>query len=76
MTTHNPQTDVPKNGQFTIVVDNSPFSLEGRTFSYQQIMLALQNGTFRPGMKFRHSKAQREFVLTTGGLLPHRHGRS
>ena len=68
--------EVPRSGQFTIVTDNSPFSLEGRHFSYQQIMLALHNGAFRPGMKFRHAKAHQEFVLTTGGLLPHKNSKN
>ena len=75
MTNHT-QPDVPRSGQFTIVVDNSPFSLEGRNFSYQQIMLALQKGTFRPGMKFRHAREHRDFVLTTAGLLPHKSGKN
>ena len=67
--------EVPRSGRFTITVDNSPFSLEGRAFSYKQIMGALQKGTFRPGMKFRHARAQQEFVLTSRGLLPHKLGR-
>jgi len=63
--------DVPKRGIFKITVDNSPFPLEGKTFSYSQIMLALQGGTFRPGMKFRHMEKRRaDYVLTAGGLLP------
>jgi hypothetical protein len=62
---------VPRTGIYKITVDNSPFPLEGKTFSYSQIMLALQNGTFRPGMKFRHLKGQRvEFLLTASGLMP------
>ena len=69
------QTEVPRNGRFTITVDNSPFSLEGRAFSYKQIMGALQKGMFRPGMKFRHARARKEFVLTTGGLAPHKAGK-
>jgi hypothetical protein len=63
--------DVPKSGIFKITVDNSPFPLEGKTFSYSQIMLALQGGTFRPGMKFRHMENRRaEYVLTASGLRP------
>ena len=67
----------PKSGIFKITVDNSPFPLEGKTFSYSQIMLALQGGTFRPGMKFRHmEKRQAEYLLTAAGLtlLPKKHG--
>jgi hypothetical protein len=60
---------VPRTGIYKITVDNSPFPLEGKTFSYSQIMLALQNGTFRPGMKFRHQKLKRvEYLLTASGL--------
>ncbi len=69
------QPGVPRNGRFTITVDNSPFSLEGKAFSYKQIMGALQKGMFRPGMKFRHARAHQEFVLTSGGLLPHKAGK-
>jgi hypothetical protein len=66
-----PYPEVPKSGIFKITVDNSPFPLEGKTFSYSQIMLALQGGTFRPGMKFRHMEKRRaEFVLTASGLEP------
>ena len=62
---------VPRTGIYKITVDNSPFPLEGKTFSYSQIMLALQNGTFRPGMKFRHLKSRRvEYLLTPSGLMP------
>ena len=62
---------VPRSGVYKITVDNSPFPLEGKTFSYSQIMLALQNGTFRPGMKFRHLKGRRvEYLLTASGLMP------
>jgi hypothetical protein len=62
---------VPRTGIYKITVDNSPFPLEGKTFSYSQIMLALQNGTFRPGMKFRRLKGQRvEYLLTASGLMP------
>jgi len=67
----NTYPEVPKSGIFKITVDNSPFPLEGKTFSYSQIMLALQGGTFRPGMKFRHMEKRRvEFVLTASGLKP------
>ncbi len=60
----------PRTGIYKITVDNSPFPLEGKTFSYSQIMLALQNGTFRPGMKFRHLKGRRgDYLLTTSGLM-------
>ena len=70
MNTHS-HPEVPKSGIFKITVDNSPFPLEGKTFSYSQIMLALQGGTFRPGMKFRHMESRRaEFVLTDSGLKP------
>jgi hypothetical protein len=63
--------DVPRTGIYKITVDNSPFPLEGKTFSYSQIMLALQHGTFRPGMKFRHLKGRRvEYLLTPAGLTP------
>ena len=63
--------EVPRTGIYKITVDNSPFPLEGHTFSYSQIMLALQNGTFRPGMKFRHLKLKRvEYLLTPTGLMP------
>ena len=63
--------EVPRTGSYKITVDNSPFPLEGKTFSYSQIMLALQNGTFRPGMKFRHLKCRRtEYLLTPAGLTP------
>jgi hypothetical protein len=62
--------EVPRTGIYKITVDNSPFPLEGKTFSYSQIMLALQNGTFRPGMKFRHLKLKRvEYLLTASGLM-------
>lgn len=67
----------PKSGIFKITVDNSPFPLEGKTFSYSQIMLALQGGTFRPGMKFRHMENRRaEYLLTANGLtlLPKKQG--
>jgi hypothetical protein len=65
--------DAPRTGIYKITVDNSPFPLEGKTFSYSQIMLALQNGTFRPGMKFRHLKRLRvEYLLTPSGLMPMR----
>lgn len=61
----------PRTGIYKITVDNSPFPLEGKTFSYSQIMLALQNGTFRPGMKFRHLKGRRaDYLLTASGLAP------
>ncbi len=61
----------PRTGIYKITVDNSPFPLEGKTFSYSQIMLALQNGTFRPGMKFRHLKGRRgDYLLTASGLMP------
>jgi len=67
----NTYPEVPKSGIFKITVDNSPFPLEGKTFSYSQIILALQGGTFRPGMKFRHMEKRRaEFVLTASGLKP------
>lgn len=71
MTTTHTYREVPKTGTFKITVDNSPFPLEGKTFSYSQIMLALQGGTFRPGMKFRHMEKRRaDFVLTATGLMP------
>jgi hypothetical protein len=38
-------------------------------------MWALQKSTFRPGMKFRHARTQQEFILTTGGLAPHKAGK-
>lgn len=64
-------SDAPRTGIYRITVDNSPFPLEGKTFSYSQIMLALQHGTFRPGMKFRHLKQRQvEYLLTAAGLTP------
>ena len=64
-------SEAPRTGNYRITVDNSPFPLEGKTFSYSQIMVALQHGTFRPGMKFRHLKQRRgEYLLTAAGLAP------
>ena len=64
-------SEAPRTGSYRITVDNSPFPLEGKIFSYSQIMVALQHGTFRPGMKFRHVKQRRgEYLLTAAGLTP------
>ena len=56
--------------QYIVTYDTHGLSLEGRKFSYKQIMSALTEGIFRPGMRFRKGRA--EFVLTKDGLAPRR----
>lgn len=56
--------------QFIVTFDSHGLSLEGRKFSEKQIMSALAEGHFRPGMRFRRGRT--EFVLTKTGLVPRR----
>lgn len=56
--------------QFIVTYDTHGLSLEGRKFTQKQIMGALAEGIFRPGMRFRRGRA--EFVLTRDGLVPRR----
>jgi len=56
--------------QFIVTYDTHGLSLEGRKFTQKQIMNALAEGIFRPGMRFRRGRA--EFVLTKDGLAPRR----
>jgi hypothetical protein len=56
--------------QYIVTYDTHGLSLEGRKFTLKQIMSALQEGIFRPGMRFRKGRA--EFVLTRDGLAPRR----
>ncbi len=56
--------------QFIVTYDTHGLSLEGRKFTQKQILNALQEGLFRPGMRFRRGRV--EFVLTREGLVPRR----
>ncbi len=56
--------------QYIVTYDTHGLSLEGRKFTQKQIMGALAEGIFRPGMRFRRGRA--EFVLTRDGLVPRR----
>lgn len=56
--------------QFIVTYDTHGLSLEGRKFTQKQILSALQEGLFRPGMRFRRGRV--EFVLTREGLVPRR----
>lgn len=56
--------------QYLVTFDSHGLSLEGRKFSEKQILNALAEGLFRPGMRFRRGRA--EFVLTKQGLVPRR----
>ncbi len=56
--------------QFIVTYDTHGLSLEGRKFTQKQIMGALADGIFRPGMRFRRGRT--EFVLTRDGLVPRR----
>lgn len=55
---------------FVVTYDTHGLSLEGRKFSEKQILGALHDGLFRPGMRFRRGRA--EYVLTREGLVPRR----
>ncbi len=56
--------------QYIVIFDSHGLSLEGRKFSEKQIMTALEDGLFRPGMRFKRGRA--EYVLTKTGLVPRR----
>jgi hypothetical protein len=56
--------------QYIVTYDTHGLSLEGRKFTFKQIMGALAEGIFRPGMRFRRGRA--EYVLTRDGLVPRR----
>jgi hypothetical protein len=56
--------------QYIVTFDSHGLSLEGRKFSEKQIMTALEDGLFRPGMRFKRGRA--EYVLTKTGLVPRR----
>jgi hypothetical protein len=56
--------------QYIVTYDTHGLSLEGRKFTYKQIMGALADGIFRPGMRFRRGRA--EYILTREGLVPRR----
>jgi hypothetical protein len=56
--------------QYIVTYDTHGLSLEGRKFTQKQIMSALAEGIFRPGMRFRKGRA--EYVLTKDGLAPRR----
>ena len=56
--------------QYIVTYDTHGLSLEGRKFTHKQIMGALAEGIFRPGMRFRRGRA--EYVLTRDGLVPRR----
>jgi hypothetical protein len=55
---------------YIVTYDTHGLSLEGRKFSQKQIMNALEEGLFRPGMRFRRGRV--EYVLTREGLIPRR----
>lgn len=55
---------------YVVTYDTHGLSLEGRKFSEKQILGALHDGLFRPGMRFRRGRA--EYVLTREGLVPRR----
>lgn len=55
---------------YIVTYDTHGLSLEGRKFSQKQIMNALEEGLFRPGMRFRRGRV--EYVLTREGLMPRR----
>jgi hypothetical protein len=55
---------------YVVTYDTHGLSLEGRKFSEKQILNALHEGLFRPGMRFRRGRA--EYVLTRDGLAPRR----
>jgi hypothetical protein len=55
---------------YIVTYDTHGLSLEGRKFSQKQIMNALEEGLFRPGMRFRRGRI--EYVLTRDGLTPRR----
>ncbi len=55
---------------YIVTYDTHGLSLEGRKFSQKQIMHALEEGLFRPGMRFRRGRV--EYVLTREGLMPRR----
>lgn len=54
--------------RYLVTLDRHGLSLEGRTFTEKQIMDALSQGVFTPGMRFRRGRA--EFLLTRVGLEP------
>jgi hypothetical protein len=55
---------------YIVTYDTHGLSLEGRKFSEKQILSALHDGLFRPGMRFRRGRA--EYLLTREGLVPRR----
>jgi hypothetical protein len=55
---------------YVVTYDTHGLSLEGRKFSEKQILNALREGLFRPGMRFRRGRS--EYVLTRDGLAPRR----
>ena len=47
--------------QYIVTYDTHGLSLEGRKFTHKQIMGALAEGIFRPGMRFRRGRAESVF---------------
>ncbi len=54
--------------RYLVTLDRHGLSLEGRSFTEKQILDALTQGFFTPGMRFRRGRA--EFLLTRTGLEP------
>lgn len=54
--------------RYLVTLDRHGLSLEGRSFTEKQILDALTQGFFTPGMRFRRGRV--EFLLTRLGLEP------